>query len=79
VAYTAIGKNDGHIPPGGLWLIEWLPKGYGPTPNDKLVCVFPDQGWRELGHHVKEGGLPPLIEAVVKVIEDYMLTHGQRE
>lgn len=75
VSLTGIGKNDGHIPRGSLWLVTWLPKGYAPTMLDRLICAFPDpEGlWDDYG--LSEGKRPPLIEAAVKAIEDYMRPH----
>lgn len=56
---------------GSGWFIEWLPKGYGPGPDDRIICVFPDQPEWE-GYGFSEGNRPPLIEKVCQTITDFM-------
>jgi hypothetical protein len=56
-----------------VWFIEWLPKGYGPGPDDRVICAFsapPNGEWEQYG--LSAGHRPPLIEAVVEVIERHM-------
>lgn len=70
VGYTGCEKN-GHIPGGPLWTVEWLPKGYAVTLEDRLICTFFDTD------HLWDGKFgpkspPPLIKAVCKAIEDHL-------
>lgn len=64
-------SGSDHFPRGVTWYVWWLPRGYATTPEDRILCAFPDQGWNEYGL----GGQlprPPLIEAVCKRIEQFM-------
>jgi hypothetical protein len=62
------------------WHICWLPKGYAVTPNDYVICLVaepPDEDWEKFG--LGKGSRPPLIEAICKTIENYMLGRQARE
>lgn len=74
VGYTWC-KPNGHIPGGPLWMVEWLPNGYGPSMDDRLICTFFDTEGRWDGYGVKEP--PPLIAAVKKAIEDHLRAHPE--
>ena len=59
-----------HFPKGGTWYIWWLPKGYAPTDEDVMICALPEQnGWEAYG--LSRGERPPLVQAVVDVIEAF--------
>lgn len=54
-----------------MWRIDFLPKGYGITANDFHVLSLPHiPAWDEYG--LGKGERPPLIEKIVKVIEEHM-------
>lgn len=73
----AICEKNGHIPGGPLWIIEWLPKGYGPSLEDRLICTFFDTehcwDWDEFGPKSP----PPLIKAVCRAIEKHLREHPE--
>lgn len=71
--YTWCDKS-GHIPGGPIHVMTWLPKGYGPTEEDRLLAVFfdTDGRWGGIG---KE--LPPLLRVVKKAVEDYLRDHPE--
>lgn len=63
----------GNIPGGPIWMLHWLPEGYGPSMNDRILGVFFDTGgeWAEHspGPNFK---VPALLEAVKDAIERFM-------
>ncbi len=55
------------------WHITWLPKGYGPTREDYVICLVaqpPNEDWEQYG--LSKGKRPPLIEAICAAIETHM-------
>jgi hypothetical protein len=85
VGFSGCEKN-GHIPAGPIWLLEWLPKGYGPTYEDRLLAVFfdTDGKWDRDGLRMPEEcdeekprPLPGLLQVVVKAIEDHLREHPE--
>ena len=74
VGYSICEKN-GHIPGGPLWTVEWLPKGYAVSLEDRLICTFFDTGclWDEFGPK----NPPPLIKAVCRAIENHLREHSE--
>lgn len=78
VGYTGC-KADGHIPWGPLWTVQWLPKGYGPSMGDRLVCAFFDTGrlWDDYGVSRSDGTLPPLIRVAVEAMEAHLRQHPE--
>lgn len=77
VGYTGCEKN-GHIPGGPIWVIEWLPRGYAPTKEDRKLAVFfdTDGAWEGYGLGGKRP-LPPLLQAVKETIESYLREHPE--
>ena len=80
ISYSRCDKN-GHIPGGPIWMLHWLPKGYGPSQNDKLLGVFFDTGgeWDGCGLRMpkdcddeKPHPLPPLLQVVKVAIEKFV-------
>ena len=71
-------SGSDHFPKGTTWYVEWLPKGYGPSNEDRLICAFPDPGgaWCEAGYGLSEERRPPLIAAVVKAINEHLAVHN---
>ena len=69
-----------HFPRGITWYVEWLPKGCGPTSDDVFVCAFHDAGgkWWDAGYRLKAGARPPVIDAAVRAIEEYMRAEFER-
>lgn len=58
------------------WHISWLPKGYGPTRDDFIICLVavpPGDDWSRYG--LAKGKRPPIIEAICVAIEDQMRAH----
>lgn len=78
VGYTWCDKN-GHIPGGPLWMVEWLPKGYAISLEDRLICTFFDTGglWKAYEPGPQEDHTPPLIRVVVKAIEEHLKAHPE--
>lgn len=58
-----------HFPKGGTWYITWMPKGYAPSSDMKMVCAIPDQGWANTYSVARDEGWPPLVAAIVQAIE----------
>ncbi len=79
-AHCAVGRGGFEIPKSGLqpgceypWHIAWLPKGYGPTHGDYIICLVakpPDEDWSNF--RLRRGKRPPLIEAICEAIEKHM-------
>lgn len=65
-------SGSDHFPKGATWYVTWLPKGYAPTTEDRLICAFPDPTGEWSDYGLKEGKRPPLIEAVVTAIEAHL-------
>ena len=63
-----------HMPKGGTWHFIWLPKGYGPTVDDKFLCALHDFDSTSHKHGFSKGERHPLVEAIAKVIEEYMIS-----
>lgn len=77
IGLSGCDKND-HIPGGVIWMLHWLPKGYAPTKEDRLLGVFfdTDGRWNDYGLGGKRP-LPPLLAAVKKAIEDHLREHPE--
>jgi len=65
--------KSGHIPGGPIWMLSWLPKGYAPTREDRLLAVFfdTDGSWDEAGLG-DSAPLPPLLAVVQKAVQEYL-------
>lgn len=59
-----------------MWAVQWLPKGYAVTLEDRLICAFFDTEllW---GKEFGPTNPPPLIKAVCKAIEDHLREHPE--
>ena len=70
--------ENGHIPGGPIWMLHWLPKGFAPTSQDRLLAVFfdTDGKWDDCGVGSKRA-LPPLLEAVKKAVEAHLREHPE--
>lgn len=86
IGYSWTTKKEGHIPAGPIWMLHWLPKGYGPTAQDRLLGVFfdTDQKWDGCGLRMPEDcddekptPLPRLLQVVKKAIEDHLREHPE--
>lgn len=85
VGFTGTPGDGGHIKPSSMYTFTWLPKGYGPSMEDRTVCaVFDPNGTLE--SRLRRGERHPLIEAIAAAIENHMkenpgdlgfLDHGQ--
>lgn len=76
VGYTGCEKS-GHIPGGPMWAVYWLPKGYGLSMQDRLVCAFFDTGNRWDEHNVDRDRLPPLIRVACEAMEAHLRDHPE--
>src|SRR5690349_2599615 len=79
-------EKVGHIPGGPIWMLHWLPKGYGPTEQDRLLAVFfdTDNQWDGCGLRMpdqcdeeKPTPLPRLLQVVKTAIEDHLRRHPE--
>lgn len=69
VGFTGTPGDGGHIQRSSIYTFTWLPKGYAPTAEDRMVAVvFAGDIESGLGEEDRH----PLIDAVAKAIEDYM-------
>ena len=71
VGFTGTPGDGGHIKPSGMYTFHWLPKGYGPSMEDRMMCVLFD-GDRDLESRLGKGERHPLIEKIATAIEEYM-------
>lgn len=76
VGFTGTPGDGGHIKPSAMYTFTWLPKGYGPSMEDRTICVLFDP------HMVLEGELSkgmrhPLIESIAHAIETYLKEHPE--
>lgn len=71
--YSGCDKN-GHIPGGPIWMLHWLPKGYAPTKEDRLLAVFFDteDRWIDCGLGSKRRPLPRLLQVVKEAVEKHL-------
>lgn len=76
VGYTGTPGDGGHIHQSGMYVFTWLPKGYGPSMEDRTICALFDENYK-LKHPRPDGTDHPLIGAIAKVIEDYMRVHQE--
>ncbi len=53
------------------WRLTWLPKGYGPTPEDRLVCVVADPVGEEWHDGYTFNDPHPLIAVIRDAITAY--------
>lgn len=67
--------GDGGHKPSLIYTFDWLPKGYGPSLEDRQVCVLFDPD-NTLKSKLGRGERHPLIEAIAAAIEKH-LTHAQ--
>ena len=58
------------------WEIYWLPKGYGPTHEDRQVCTVYFESSDDERHGLAKGKRPPIVEAVCDAVEEFMRQHG---
>lgn len=61
-----------HFPRGVTWYVTWLPHGYAPTKDDRLICAFPFIDGEHDGFGL--GGPeppPPEIKVVADALTDY--------
>lgn len=79
-------EKKGHIPGGPIWMLHWLPKGYAPTKEDRLLCVFFDtsERWEGGGLRMPEDcdedkprPMPRLLQIVAKAIENHLREHPE--
>jgi len=68
---TVSFSGSEHFPKCATWYVTWLPKGYAPTSSDRLVCALPDPTGEWSNYGLRAGERPPLIEALVKTIEEF--------
>jgi len=66
---TTFTSGEGHIPRGAIYLLDWLPKGYGPSLEDRRICVIFDD---KFGDDDREDGLPKLVLAVKATVEKHL-------
>ena len=79
VSYSHCYKND-HIPGGPIWMLEWLPKGYGPGEDDRMIGVLfdTDGRWDTKKYGLgSRAPLPPLIAAIKAAIEAHLREHPE--
>lgn len=62
---------EDHFHVGATWYVTWLPNGFGPAIDERLVCAFPDPDGRWNEYSLAEGGRPPEIEAVCKALAEF--------
>ena len=68
--HTVARTRSENFPYGAIWTITYLPKGYGPSREDRFVCAFAHRyEWGCFG--ICEGQRPPEIDVVVKALDDY--------
>lgn len=72
-------EKQGHIPGGLIWTVTWLPKGFGPSMQDRLICTFFDtEGrWPTERFGLQMETRPPLIRAVCDAIEKHLREHPE--
>lgn len=85
IGYSGCDKS-GHIPGGPIWMLHWLPKGYAPTEQDRLLAVFfdTDYQWDGCGLRMPEDcdeekprPLPRLLQVVKIAIEQHLREHPE--
>lgn len=87
IGLSGCAKSE-HIPGGPIWMLEWLPKGYGPTKEDRLLGVFfdTDNRWSGFGlsatltdedHYEGKRLMPPLLRVVKEAIEKHLREHPE--
>lgn len=76
IGYTGTPGDGGHIHKSGMFTFTWLPKGYGPSMEDRTICVLFDENGK-LKHPLPNGEPHPLLAAIAKTIEDYLRTHRE--
>ena len=62
-----------------MWLLTWLPSGYGPTKKDKLLFSYFDTDGKFDNFSVRDGQRPPIIDAVCAAIEKHIDEHPDWE
>lgn len=70
IGYTGTPGDGGHIRPSAMHTFSWLPKGYGQSMDDRLVCVLFDPG-DKIKHPLPNGERHPLMAAISDAIADY--------
>lgn len=71
-------SGESRFPRGVTWYVTWLPKGYAPTFEDRMVCAFPaplDGSWDDCS--LSKGKRPPIIEAVCAAIEAALIAEPE--
>ena len=85
--YSGCDKS-GHIPGGPIWMLHWLPKGYAPTSEDRLLAVFFDTDgvWDDANYALSDDNgdeedgprrMPPLLRVVKAAIEAHLREHPE--
>ena len=71
-------SGSDHFPKGPTYYITWLPKGYGPDPDERLICAFPSPVFAGEGEEgLSKGRRPPIIEAIADAIEKFMAEQAE--
>lgn len=76
IGYTGTPGDNGHIHASSMYTFTWLPKGYGPSMEDRTICVLFDKN-AKLKHPLPSGEPHPLLDAIAKVIENYLNDHPE--
>ena len=79
-------EKNGRIPAGPIWTVNWLPKGYGPTKDERLLAVFLDTEGKWNGHGLrmpedcddeKPSPLPRLLQVIKVALETHLREHPE--
>lgn len=67
VGFTGTPGDGGYIKPSNIWTVSWLPKGYGPSLEDRQVCViFDSEGTLAEGKRDH-----PLVDDIARTVERF--------
>lgn len=86
VGFTGTPGDGEHIRASAMYTFTWLPKGYGPSmedrgavqdsTEDRMVCVLFDPDGR-LESKPSKGERHPLVEAIATAIEGHLKDHPE--
>lgn len=71
VGFTGTPGDGAHIKPSSIYTFDWLPKGYGPSMEDRTICVLFDSEDR-MESRLGVGERHPLVEAIARAIETHL-------